>query len=75
VLDALLLNGPATTAELAVAAQLNRYVVARRMPELAAQQPPLVKVLDKHRCDVTGRQALRWVATGYAPRRPSNKET
>ena len=49
-----------TTRELAARMNTCRYVVARRMPELA---PIYVSVVGKRRCTVTGRTAQVWKAT------------
>ena len=45
-----------TSAELARATGLDRYMLARRLPELA---PAAVKG-DPQRCQVTGRHAMTW---------------
>ena len=49
-----------TTRELAARMNTCRYIVARRMPELA---PVYVRVTGKRRCTVTGRTAHTWKVT------------
>lgn len=47
-----------TSAELARLAEMDRYQVARRLPELAAAQ--LVRRSTVRRCEVSGRPAVTW---------------
>lgn len=47
-----------TSAELARAAGLDRYAVARRLPELSRW----VRKGDARKCEVTGRSAVTWLA-------------
>lgn len=66
VLMALIEHGPATTAELAKAAGLDRYMVARRMPDLRQNEgePDLVQPFcDPVKCTASGEWAQRWAAT------------
>ena len=47
--------------ELAMASQIDRYVVARRLPE--CERAGLVHREGARKCGVTGRMALTWAAT------------
>lgn len=51
-------RGGETSAELAQYASLDRYVVARRLPELQAER--LVKKGPIRKCRVSGRRAVTW---------------
>lgn len=62
VLDALRAYGlPVTSAELAVLADLDRYMVARRLPDLERQGH--VTRMDYDTCSVTGHKAVLWRVT------------
>lgn len=49
-----------TSAELADAERVDRYMPARRLPELREADPPLVKNGEQRVCRVTKRRALTW---------------
>jgi len=51
---------PVTSAELAAAGGLDRYMVARRLPDL--NRDGLVSRGSARRCDSTGRLAITWSA-------------
>lgn len=58
VLAALKRTSNVTSRELAAAWNLDRYIVARRLPELRAAK--LAVVGPKRKCDVSHRQAVTW---------------
>ena len=60
VLEAVTARGGLTSAELAHAAGLDRYMVARRLPDL--RERGLVANGEARRCGVTGRAAITWAA-------------
>jgi len=49
-----------TSRELAVRVGLDRYVVARRLPELAQATPPRARKGDSRLCHQSGRLACTW---------------
>lgn len=59
VMSALRVHPGVTSAELAQLAGLDRYVVARRLPDL--REDGFVAVAQARRCTVTGMLALTWV--------------
>mgnify|MGYP001201477111 FL=1 len=57
-LNALRTLGPCTSAELAQSAHMDRYVIARRLPDLA--RIGLASRGQRRKCRVTGRTAIVW---------------